>query len=205
MRNDVKRYKGGIECDRGEYVRVTDELMGVEDEDRRELREFVRAMEENNNELHHLLVGRENEGLRQLVTGETMGYVVERAVGEVQKLMELNHRGVTSSSGEGGEDDYATVQREHWNAVTANIEEEAERMNVETGILEENGRKKMELEKLVKSLREKFMGANSVSLLTGVLSVIECHLLCLVYHNVILTFSPFRPSSHTHVLQCQCQ
>ena len=145
-----------IEVDRGEIVRVANELRGKEKEEKDQMRKFVKEMEVMNDEHDALLCKVENGKMLRLLDAETIRWLLES---------ELFSR-VVSRCTERMDEDYKEAENEKWRGVQVKIEEAAGGLMEVGEKIGQGVKDRAELETALKDLREKFASVHPVSLLS---------------------------------------
>ncbi|KAL7513363.1 hypothetical protein ACHAXN_010864 [Cyclotella atomus] len=144
--NEAKlRLQKGIESERAEIVKLSNELRGRELQEREMKRAFVKEMEGMNDELDDLLCKAENGKIMRLIDKETVQWLVETKLG-----------GIMKQAVNGMDENYVEAENEKWREVRGKIEEALGGLvEADEKVREEMG-EKAELEKMLGALREKF-------------------------------------------------
>lgn len=152
--NEAKlRLQKGIESERAEIVKLSNELRGRELQEREMKRAFVKEMEGMNDELDDLLCKAENGKIMRLIDKETVQWLVETKLG-----------GIMKQAVNGMDENYVEAENEKWREVRGKIEEALGGLvEADEKVREEMG-EKAELEKMLGALREKFGVVHPVSL-----------------------------------------
>lgn len=167
-----------IEVDRGEIVRVANELRGKEKEEKDQMRKFVKEMEVMNDEHDALLCKVENGKMLRLLDAETIRWLLES---------ELFSRAVSRRT-EGMDEDYKEAENEKWRGVQVKIEEAAGGLMEAGEKIGQGVKDRAELEKTLKDLREKFASVHPVSLLSF-LAVSSFHIVLYILTMLLLALS----------------
>jgi hypothetical protein len=137
------RLKQVIASDHQSILQMTSELQGIDADETKQQRMFVKEMESLNNEIDFLLNQRENERLLRLLEG-----------GTVKSLVDTKMTALMSESERANGADEAAV----WTNITDGLTDILEAEEKVALALDE----RKELENLVKGLREKFAANNQV-------------------------------------------
>lgn len=153
LKDAKDRLERQIEGDRAEMMKLTNELRGAEEEEKRQKWKFVREMEGLNDELDGLLSKEESEKTLRLIDTETVQWLVETKLGA---WMNLDQEGIDENDAE--------VPKEKWREVRPKIETTLNALIKAREKVDEGVNEKAELEKTLVALRQKFGIVHSVSL-----------------------------------------